>query len=140
MRAGTTDSDTNGDSRSGGASSLIRILLVDDDVMTLATLKSVFGTHDDVVVEVAMSAAESLKKLAQVAIHAIVADFNLVGPNGGLILRRVREDYPDVRRVLLSGSSYAELSPKLERGLADVFLSKPIDLDSIEELVDSLRS
>ena len=139
-RAGATESEGNDEARFREDSTGIRVLLVDDDVMTLASLKSVFGAHDDVSVEVSLSAGEALKKLDDSNFTAIIADFNLVGPNGGLILRRVRQDYPHVKRVLFSGSSYAELSPKLERGLADVFLSKPIEMDDIEELIAGLRT
>ena len=139
-RAGATELEGNDEARVCDESTGIRLLLVDDDVMTLASLKSVFGAHEDVSVEVSLSAGEALKKLDGSNFTAIIADFNLVGPNGGLILRRVREDYPHVKRVLFSGSSYAELSPKLERGLADVFLSKPIEMDDIEELIAGLRT
>ena len=118
----------------------ICVLVVDDDVMTLATLKSVIGSHDDVSVEVAMNAGEALKLLESKSVHAIIADFNLVGPNGGLILRRVREDYPNVRRILFSGSPYAEISPQIDRALADMFLTKPIEIDALESILGSLRS
>ena len=120
-------------------SSVIRLLVVDDDVMTLASLKAVFGGYGDVEVEVSMSAAEALRKLEESNFRAIIADFNLVGPNGGLILRRVRDTYPGVKRVLFSGWSYAEISPRLERGLADVFMSKPLGRDAIQGLIDGLR-
>lgn len=120
--------------------SAVRLLIVDDDVMTLASLKGVLGAYVDVEVEVSLSGAEALRKLEESSFCAIIADFNLVGPNGGLILRRVRDAYPNVKRVLFSGSSYADISPRIERGLADVFMSKPLEIDAIQELIDGLRT
>jgi DNA-binding NtrC family response regulator len=131
---------SGGDTNSQGTPPRIRLLVVDDDVMTLASLKGVFTAYGDVEVEVAMSASEALTKLGKSSFRAIIADFNLVGPNGGLILRRVRETYPSVKRVLFSGSSYAEISPRIEPDLADVFMSKPLDRDAIQELIDGLRT
>lgn len=112
------------------------VLIVDDDVMTLGSLKLAFSSEEQLSVEFAMNASEALLKLKGRAFDVIVADFNLVGPNGDWLLRKVRDGYPSTRRVLLSGQEYANISGHLDPGLADVFISKPVEVD---ELLKVLR-
>ena len=66
---------------------------------------------------------------------AIVVDFNMVGPNGAWLLRQVRDRYPHIERILLSGSSYSDLSPYLDPGLVDRFIEKPLEVDELIEAV-----
>ena len=57
------------------------------------------------------------------------------GPNGAWLLRQVRDRFPKLGRILLSGYTYPELSPHLEPGLVDTFLGKPPEIDELEQLV-----
>ena len=65
----------------------------------------------------------------------VVVDFNMNGPNGAWLLKRVREKYPECERILLSGSSYSDLANFLDPGLVNRFLEKPLDFD---ELIDAV--
>lgn len=112
---------------------MVTVLLVDDDPMTLAALRRLMLSEGGYRVEVALNAEQALEKLETGTIQTVVADFNLAGPDGGWLLRKVRTVYPGVRRVLLSGSNYTNLSPHLEPGLADVFISKPIEPEELFE-------
>lgn len=122
-----------GQSQHQGSDGQRHVLIVDDDVMTLGSLKLAFSVEEGFAVEFAMNASEALLKLKGRAFHAIVADFNLVGPNGDWLLRKVRDKYPSTRRVLLSGQEYPDISRHLDPGLADVFISKPVELDELLE-------
>ncbi len=106
-----------------------RVLVVDDDPDVLRTVMRMLDRH--VEVKVALSADQALEVLGVGDIDAVVVDFNMHGPNGGWLLRQVRSRYPKVSRILLSGSSYTELSPHLEPGLVDVFLAKPLEAETL---------
>jgi DNA-binding NtrC family response regulator len=108
-------------------------LVVDDDPDVLRTIMRMLREHADV--KVALSADAALETLAGDGFDYVVVDFNMTGPNGAWLLRQVRNRYPEARRILVSGSSYADLASHLEPGLVDRFLAKPLD---IEELFDSV--
>jgi DNA-binding NtrC family response regulator len=110
-------------------SSAKRVLVVDDDPDVLRTVMRMLDRH--VEVKIALGADQALQVLGGGTIDAVVVDFNMHGPNGGWLLRQVRDRYPAVSRVLLSGSSYADLSPHLEPGLVDVFLAKPFEFEEL---------
>jgi DNA-binding NtrC family response regulator len=106
-----------------------RVLVVDDDPDVLRTVMRMLDRY--VEVKIALGAEQALQVLGGGEIDAVVVDFNMNGPNGAWLLRQVRERHPDVSRILLSGSSYAELSPHLEPGLVDVFIAKPLEFEEL---------
>lgn len=113
----------------GTESSKKRVLVVDDDPDVLRTVMRMLERQFDV--RVAFSAEQALTVLDEGEIDAVVVDFNMSGPNGGWLLRRVRDRSPNVSRILLSGSTYAELSPHLDPGLVDVFIGKPLEYEEL---------
>ncbi len=111
-----------------------RVLVVDDDPEVLRTMNQLLRRRG-VDVQVAFGAEQALEALGTSDYSAVVVDFNMHGPNGAWLLRQVRDRYPELSRILLSGSSYRELSPHLEPGLVHSFLEKPLELDELMALV-----
>ena len=109
------------------------VLVVDDDPDVLRSFMRLLEDHADV--KVALGAETALKVLESKHFDTVVVDFTMKGPNGGWLLRQVRDKYPHIERILLSGSSYAELSRYLEPGLVDRFLEKPLEGDELIEAV-----
>lgn len=110
-----------------------QVLVVDDDPDVLRSFMRLLGEDADV--KIALGAEAALKVLESKPFDVIIVDFNMTGPNGGWLLRQVRERHPKVTRVLLSGSSYSELTPYLEPELVDHFLEKPIEAEELIEIV-----
>ena len=106
-----------------------QVLVVDDDPDVLRSFLRLL--HDDADVKIALGAEAALQVLASQRFDTVVCDFTMVGPHGGWLLRQVRDKYPQVERILLSGSSYSELSPYLEPGLVNRFLEKPLEDDEL---------
>ena len=109
------------------------VLVVDDDPDVLRSFMRLLEEYADV--KVALGAEAALKVLEQKAFDAVVVDFNMTGPNGAWLLRQVRDRYPNIERILLSGSSYSELSHFLDPGLVDRFLEKPLEVEERIEAV-----
>jgi DNA-binding NtrC family response regulator len=110
-----------------------RVLVVDDDPDVLRTLvRSLRGAD----VKVALGAEAALELVQREPVDAVIVDFNMRGPNGAWLLRRIRELDAGIYRILLSGSTYADLAGHLEPGLVDQFLGKPLEPD---ELVDAVN-
>ena len=84
----------------------------------------------------ASSGAEALELLASESIHVIVADQRMPDMSGTRLLEKVKEEYPDVIRVVLSG--FADVTSILEsinRGEVFRYLGKPWNDDELKTML-----
>ena len=114
------------------------VLVVDDDPDVLRSFMRLLEEYADV--KIALGAETALKVLESKHFDTVVVDFNMRGPNGGWLLRQIRDKYPHIERVLLSGTSYSDLSRFLDPGLVDRFLEKPLEGEELIEVVTDGRS
>lgn len=101
------------------------MLFVDDEVNIRKSFARLFRA-EGVRVFTAGSAAEALALLAREAIHVIVSDQRMPGTPGAALLAEVRERWPEVARILLTGC--AEIGVAIEainRGGIFRLLTKP---------------
>lgn len=106
---------------------MISILFVDDDPLMLAGLKQLFRRYgDEWKTEYVTSGHAALARLEQAPFDAIVSDLRMPGLDGGELLQRVRDLYPTMIRVVLSGQTSKESFLRM-MGLAHQYLSKPCD-------------
>lgn len=116
-----------------------RVLVVDDDLDVLRSIRRLLEEYCDV--KVALGAEAALEHITKTqaeegAIYdVVIVDFNMVGPNGAWLLRQIRDKYPTTERILVSGSSYFDLANFLDPGLVNRFLEKPVDFDELIEAV-----
>ena len=83
----------------------IDLLLVDDEPLILRSLRALFrGEHYRV--QAAGSGAEALDCLARQPVDVLVTDMRMPGMDGRALLGEVKQQYPEVMRIVLSG--YAE--------------------------------
>ena len=80
------------------------LLLVDDDEHVLRALRRVLRRSRCHVLE-APDAARALEILEQEPVHVVVSDYRMPGMSGVEFLRVVKERYPRVQRVLLTGQA-----------------------------------
>jgi diguanylate cyclase (GGDEF)-like protein/PAS domain S-box-containing protein len=103
------------------------LLVVDDDVNTLAALYRLFK-RDNYRILTASSVAEAFELLALHAVQVIVCDQRMPIMSGTEFLSKVKEMYPDTIRIILSG--YTGLDAVLDsinRGAIYRFYTKPWD-------------
>ena len=113
-----------------------KILLVDDSSFTLKALQRVFKP-EGYIIYMATSAKEALAILGQKEIDLIISDENMPGGSGTDLLKSVRELYPDVIRMMLTGLTDIEVAKKaINNGEIYKFFSKPWDEF---ELISSVR-
>jgi len=100
------------------------VLLVDDEPLSLQTLTR---TLDEVFeVHCANSAAEAEQVLEEQRIHAILSDQRMPGETGVAFLARVRERWPEVVRMIISGYTDPEdIIDGVNRAGIYQFISKP---------------
>jgi HD-like signal output (HDOD) protein len=112
------------------------VLFVDDEPNVIRGLRRMLHDHrslwDGLFVT---SATEALKLLSTRRVDVIVSDLRMPEMGGVALLDRVRDNHPDVVRVILSGSTDRQAALSSSRS-AHQFLPKPCDsvqlLDTLE--------
>ena len=116
----------------------VQVLVVDDDVTTRAAMRRVLE-HQGYSVIVAEDAVEALRVLqsTHVPVDLLVTDVQMPGMRGDTLALRVRESWPDLPVLFVSGEpSFASLAEQIP-GQAR-FLEKPFLPAELIELVQGL--
>ncbi len=106
---------------------MTRVLFVDDEQRILRGLRRMLSQLEgEWQVGVALGGREALELLAKRPFDIVVSDMRMPEMNGNELLRKVRELYPEMARIILSGHSDEQLI--MESTLvAHRYLSKPCD-------------
>ena len=108
-----------------------RILFVDDDPRILEELRDMLRPQrHDWEMAFAPSGDAALALMQASPFDVIVSDMRMPGMDGAALLARVRQEYPQVVRIVLS--SHTELSTALRVvPVAHQFLAKPCDAEML---------
>ncbi len=114
------------------------VLFVDDDEGNLVVCSAATGDEFDVLTAPGANAALELMQHHEVGV--LVADQRMPGTTGVELLERVREEYPDTIRILIT--AYSDLPAAIDainRGQVRRYLRKPWEPDELKaELRDAL--
>jgi len=118
----------------------LRILLVEDEELVLGGLARMLIARG-ATVEICESANEALLWLEENAERCdmVLSDHGMVGMTGMTLLTLVRDRYPRLRRLLLSGWG-ANLPDASDLSAAERILTKPIRLDELTAVLQQLPS
>ena len=113
-----------------------KILFVDDEERILSGLRRLLrGQRSEWSMSFANSGVEALEFLRADHFDCIVSDVRMPGMDGIQLLDTVREEYPDIIRIILSG--HTDRNDLLRAtGVAHQYLSKPCDP---AELVSAIK-
>lgn len=121
------------------------VLFVDDEKKVLKSLKR--GFLDEPYEKLfAISGKEALEILEKNEIHVIVTDMRMPEMNGLELLKIVKEKYPDVVRMALSGyTQISTLLTAINQGEIFKFITKPWKLEeefkpAIHEAIEHYRA
>jgi len=120
-------------------SSSVRVLLVDDEVDFLESLGQRLALRGLEVVT-APSGEDALAELARHSVDVVVLDVRMPGMDGIETLRHIKESYPRIEVVMLTG--HADLESSLEGmrfGFFD-YLTKPVDIDTLIAKIHDAQS
>lgn len=113
-----------------------RILFVDDEAAVLDGLRNLLRKQRRVwKMTFAQGGKSALELLASEEFDVVVTDMRMPGMDGAELLTRVKESYPGVARVVLSG--HADLA-MVNRSLpvAQQYLSKPCDSEALRGVIE----
>lgn len=116
----------------------VKVLFVDDDPANLVVCEAACGDDFEVVTASSAEAAMDLMRTEEVGV--IVADQRMPGTTGVELLERVRVEYPDTVRVLITAYSDIQAAiAAINRGRVRRYLRKPWEPGELKaELADAL--
>jgi len=113
----------------------VGILVVDDELIVRESLSKWFK-EDGFRVDAAESAAVALRKLQSGFWNLMLVDIKMPGMDGIELLERVKEFNKDIIVIMITAFASVETAVKaLKQGAYD-YITKPIDPDHLDHLVD----
>jgi CheY-like chemotaxis protein len=118
----------------------MRILFVDDEPRVLDGLHRMLRSRRrEWDLHFALSGDEALERLAALPFDVIVSDMRMPRMDGAALLTIVRETFPDVIRIVLTGHTELERALQIAP-VAHQFLTKPCDPLTLQSAIDHARS
>jgi putative nucleotidyltransferase with HDIG domain len=119
---------------------MLRILFVDDEQKLLDGLKRTLRPlRQEWSCEFANGGTQALQLLDKNAFDVVVTDMRMPGMDGLELLKQVKDRYPSLLRVVLSGQSELEMLIK-SSGVSHQYLAKPCGLESLKSAVTQALS
>ena len=101
------------------------LLFVDDEPGVLNALQRIF-MDENYTILTADSAEKALKILAETPVQLLVSDHRMPGMSGAELLKVVREQYPEVIRIMLTGfADVNSIMGAVKDGAVYKFITKP---------------
>lgn len=110
------------------------VLIVDDDKNTRDGLQRALRRRFEV--RVAESAERAMEALSDDAVDVMLADLRMPGMDGLALLRRSQAQHPGTVAILLTAYGSVETAVEAMKQGAFDFLTKPVNLDHLEMLID----
>jgi len=114
------------------------ILIIDDDAMQLKALSG-FLKSKEYEVEETISAIEGLEKLEKNQIDLILTDFKMPQKTGIEVLRASQMINPNIDVVIMTAYGNIESAKEAIQSGAIDYLTKPIDLLQLENIINKTR-
>jgi PAS domain S-box-containing protein len=111
-----------------------RVLVVDDEPGVKFTL-SEFLKHDGHEVHTAANAAEALSVLERRPLDIVISDIILPKMSGIDLLHRIRQGFPTVETILITGEPTVASATEAMRAGAVDYLAKPVSGNTIQKAV-----
>tara|TARA_B100000902_G_scaffold146263_1_gene143403 strand:+ start:12181 stop:13122 length:942 start_codon:yes stop_codon:yes gene_type:complete len=115
----------------------MKILAVDDDNAVRISLNVMFRKWTDIDLEVVEDARAALEKLAVDEYLMMFCDIDMPGMNGLELLKEVKERYPQMPVVMLTGNQDIKTPIQAFRYGAMDYLQKPMQTASVRETIDN---
>jgi two-component system nitrogen regulation response regulator NtrX len=107
-----------------------KILVIDDEKSILETLAGILA--DEGFAPVCVDSAENgLKHLKTEAVDLVLLDIWMPGMDGMEALRKIKEDYPELQVIMISGHGTIETAVQATKMGAFDFIEKPLSYDKI---------
>ncbi len=117
--------------------SALRVVAIDDDEQHLKFLSTVLS-QKNVIVSTTTDPQNALALVQKEHPHLVLVDLVMPGMSGMELLERITEHDPATEVVMLTGEYSTESAVEaIQKGASD-YLTKPVDVEKIQQRVDSL--
>jgi len=110
------------------------LLIAEDEEVTLALLRDVFGRSDLLVYE-ARTGEEALQHIDQHPVDVVLTDLMMPGTDGLSVLAHARKVRPGAEVILMTGHASVESAVRAMKLGAFHYITKPFDIDEVAQLV-----
>lgn len=111
-----------------------RILVVDDEVGPRESLRLILAPH--YAVETAAGASDAIDWLRTNAVDVVTVDLNMPGMKGDELIRTVRDEFPHIGVIVITGFASVESAVEgIRLGVSD-YLTKPFDVIQVTAAVE----
>jgi len=115
-------------------------MIVDDQSEVSHLLKSALDTlNQDIKIVEMRSGEEAILDATHKKVDLLVADYRLSGISGLQLMKKIRDQHPSVKIILMTGMSDPKIRKEVAQAGADAFFIKPIPiadfLDSVERIL-----
>lgn len=114
------------------------ILIIDDEKTQLTSLRS-FLVRRGFEVFTAENGPQGLAIAEQNTIDLVLSDYRMPEWNGFVVLRKIKELNPEIDVVIMTAYGSIEDAVEIMKAGAYDYLTKPIDLDELENLIRRVR-
>ena len=111
----------------------MKILVVDDESIVLESCRRVLEDRFEVIG--AGSAEAALEALRRETIGMILLDIKMPGKDGMSLLKEVKEKWPNIPVIVMSGYATTETVEQVSRTEAATFIAKPFTPDELVKVV-----
>jgi DNA-binding NarL/FixJ family response regulator len=115
-----------------------RVIIIDDEPALLSVLKEYIETRrgpEECVVETARDGSAGLDLLVRHRPDLVILDIDMPGPNGIVVLRKIRNLDPTIPVVMLTGKADAAQAGETLKDGAVMYAPKPLDLRYLDHLL-----
>jgi len=112
---------------------MIKLLIIDDEIWTRNTLKA-FGHWDEygiVIIGEASDGIEGIRLIKENCPQIVISDMNMPGMNGIELLKILKEEYPHIKLIVVSGYDDFEFTKQAIKSKAVDYILKPIDAEEL---------
>ncbi|MBU0992080.1 MAG: response regulator [Proteobacteria bacterium] len=108
----------------------LKLLLVDDEKRFLETTSKLLS-RKGLEVYTATNGQDALDLIQKQIIHVVILDVKMPGMDGNTVLKRIKDSYPLVEVIMLTGHGTIESAVEgLKSGATD-YLVKPADIEEL---------
>jgi len=108
---------------------ILRVLIVDDEASVRKVMAAIFAQLG-LPCETAASGEEALRTLETHRIDAVISDLHMPGMSGMELLAKVRQNYPQMVFLVVTGVDDIQVGIQAMRQGADDYLVKPLQVDA----------
>ena len=117
---------------------MIKILFVDDEIYMLEAMKRILKKKTDEWEMIFVSSGkEAIEHLNKKEFDIIVTDYKMPEMDGLELLSYVKERFGNMKKIILSGQSGAEIYNKAKE-VSDIYLDKPCEPEALINVLEEV--